>query len=336
MSNTFGTLLRLTTFGESHGEAIGGILDGFPSNVVIDFDAVQAALDRRRPSNDASSTSRREPDKVRFLSGIFQGKTTGSPIAFMVENKDCRSADYSDLEHLCRPSHADFVYREKYHHRDHRGGGRQSARITLARVVAGALAQQVLTERGIGIHAYVSQIGETPLADGNLSPVLPLLEQLRQAGDTVGGCISCRISGCPIGLGEPEFGKLHALLGSAMLSINAARAFEVGSGFEGCTRRGSQENDAYDVIDGRPVTKTNHSGGIQGGISNGNDILFRVGFKPIASIAMPQDMLTADNRIESHAVKGRHDVCAVPRAVPIVEAMAALVLMDCLLMAHKL
>lgn len=336
MSNTFGTLLRLTTFGESHGEAIGGVLDGFPAGVAVDFDAVQAALDRRRPQSAPGSTTRTEPDKVRFLSGIFQGKTTGAPIAFMVENTNQCPADYAGLEHLCRPSHADFVYREKYHHRDHRGGGRQSARITLSRVVAGALASQLLKTHGIDIHAWVSQVGDMPMVDGNLAAAHALFEQLRKEGDTVGGCISCRISGCPIGLGEPEFGKLHALLGSAMLSINAARAFEVGSGFAGCERRGSQENDAYMLVDGCAQTKTNHSGGIQGGISNGNDICLRVGFKPIASISQPQDMLTADNQIQTYTISGRHDVCAVPRAVPIVEAMAALVLLDCMLMAGRL
>lgn len=324
--NTFGHHIRLTTFGESHGPAIGGVLDGFPSGVLVDEAFVQSELNRRRPGATPVDTPRHEPDKVRFLSGIFEGKTTGTPIAFIVENTQQRPSDYDELREIYRPSHADYVYQKKYGHRDHRGGGRQSARITIPRVVAGALCKSLLREKGIAIEAHIHQIGT--LQSNDQAALLTQIEQVRKEGDSVGGVVECRITGCPVGVGEPEFRKLHAELGAAMLSINAARAFEVGSGFAGCARKGSEENDLFILDDGHIRTKTNNSGGIQGGISNGEDIIFRVGFKPIATIAKPQQTINTSGQTVTLAAKGRHDACAVPRALPIVEAMAALVLAD--------
>ncbi|MDO5106611.1 chorismate synthase [Capnocytophaga sp.] len=341
--NTFGTLYRLTTFGESHGEALGGIIDGCPSGITIDFQAIQKELDRRKPGQSAIVTQRKEADEVRFLSGIFEGKTTGTPIGFIIENTNQKSHDYSHIKDVYRPSHADYVYDKKYGHRDYRGGGRSSARETVCRVVAGAIAKQVLKE--IRFSAYVSSVGEIavnkPYTELDLSltetnpvrcPDLELaqqmetyIKQIRKDGDTVGGTVSCVIQNVPAGLGEPVFDRLHAQLGKAMLSINAVKGFEYGSGFEGTKQRGSQHNDLFNP-DGS--TQTNRSGGIQGGISNGMDIYFKVAFKPVATLMQTQPALTSDGNIVEMQGKGRHDPCVVPRAVPIVEAMAAMVILD--------
>lgn len=341
--NSFGNLFNLTTFGESHGPALGGVIDGCPAGIVLDLDKIQLDLDRRKPGQSAIVTQRKEPDEVRFLSGIFEGKTTGTPIGFIIENTDQKSHDYSHIKDSFRPSHADYVYNQKYGFRDYRGGGRSSARETASRVVAGAIAKQYL--EGVKIRAFVSSVGhieldqpytalDLDLAEHNIvrcpdpekaKQMEAFIKEVRKDGDTVGGTITCVIENLPIGLGEPAFDKLHAELGKAMLSINAVKGFEYGSGFSGTVMRGSQHNDLYNP-DG--TTQTNHSGGIQGGISNGMDVYFKVAFKPVATIMKPQS--TIDNQgkvIEMHG-KGRHDPCVVPRAVPIVEAMAALVLAD--------
>lgn len=346
--STFGNLVRLSTFGESHGKAVGGMLEGIPSGFTIDLEEVQKELDRRKPGQSAIVTQRKESDKVQFLSGIYEGKTLGTPIGFLVENEDQKSADYNELEKAFRPSHADFTYQQKYGIRDHRGGGRSSARETVSRVVAGAIAKQILAQQGIRIDAFVDQIGSlqwigqwnSALKEVSEStivrvPSLELAEQMeelirevRKDGDTIGGRIRCVIEGVPAGLGEPVFDKLHAELGKAMLSINAVKGFEIGSGFSSVTMRGSEHNDLF-TADGK--TKTNHSGGIQGGISNGMPIDFRVAFKPVATIMMPQDTINETFEAVSLSGKGRHDPCVVPRAVPIVESMAALVILDYLL-----
>lgn len=342
--NTFGTLFRVTTFGESHGAAIGGIIDGVPGNFPVDIDAIQKDLDRRKPGQSEIVTQRKESDTVTFLSGIFEGKTTGAPIAFMIENENQKSKDYDHLKDVYRPSHADFTYEKKYGNRDYRGGGRSSARETACRVVAGALAKQFLNVHGITIHAFVDQIGElkmSPSAKYDIAeaeknnvrcPVPELAQQMeelvktvRKEGDTIGGCVRCEINGVPIGLGEPVFDRLHADLGKAMLSINAVKGFEYGSGFDGSSMRGSQHNDEFNS-DGS--TKTNFSGGIQGGISNGAPIYFRVAFKPVATIMQEQDSINKDGDEVKVSGKGRHDPCVVPRAVVIVEAMAALTILD--------
>lgn len=343
--SSFGTLVRLTTFGESHGKAIGGILEGIPAGFVLDFDQIQHDLDRRRPGQSAIVTQRKESDQVQFLSGIFEGKTTGTPIGFLIENEDQKSKDYDELQKAFRPSHADFTYQQKYGIRDHRGGGRSSARETASRVVAGAIAKQILTQKNIRIDAFVDQIGSLKwtgdwnhelkaLSESTLVrvPSLELAEQMeelirevRKDGDTIGGRIRCVIEGVPAGLGEPVFDKLHAELGKAMLSINAVKGFEIGSGFDSISMRGSDHNDLF-TTDGK--TKTNHSGGIQGGISNGMPIDFRVAFKPVATIMREQETINEDFESVSLTGKGRHDPCVVPRAVPIVEAMAALVILD--------
>ena len=341
--NSFGTLFRLTTFGESHGLAIGGVIDGRPAGLELDLEAVQQDLDRRKPGQSAIVTQRKEADKVEFLSGIFEGKTTGTPIGFIIRNKDQKSKDYSHIKDSYRPSHADYVYDKKYGNRDYRGGGRSSARETACRVVAGAVAKQFLGETTI--RAYVSQVGELslekPYADLNLeltesNPVRcpdpemagqmeEYIKTIKKEGDTVGGVISCVIQNVPIGLGEPVFDKLHAQLGKAMLSINAVKGFEYGSGFEGVKMKGSQHNDSFNE-DGS--TETNHSGGVQGGISNGMDIYFNIAFKPVATLLQAYETIDKEgNKVETKG-KGRHDPCVVPRAVPIVEAMAALVLAD--------
>jgi chorismate synthase len=341
--NSYGNLFKLTTFGESHGVAIGGVLDGCPSGLTLDIAAIQADLDRRKPGQSAIVTQRKEPDTVEFLSGIFEGKTTGTPIGFIIRNTNQKSNDYSHIKDSYRPSHADFVYDQKYGFRDYRGGGRSSARETASRVVAGAIAKQFL--KGIKISAYVSQVGELKLnkayQDMDLSraetnPVRcpdpemaarmeEYIKEVRKEGDTIGGIISCVAQNVPIGLGEPVFDKLHAELGKAMLSINAVKGFEYGSGFEGIRMKGSLHNDQFNQ-DG--TTKTNYSGGIQGGISNGMDIYFNVAFKPVATIIQPYETIDkAGNKIQTQG-KGRHDPCVVPRAVPIVEAMTALVLAD--------
>lgn len=347
-SNSFGNLFRLTTFGESHGPALGGIIDGCPAGVRIDESLVQKDLDRRRPGQSKITTQRKEPDTVVFHSGIFEGVTTGTPIGFTIQNTNQKSNDYSHIQHSYRPSHADFVYDKKYGFRDYRGGGRSSARETVSRVVAGAIAKQYINP--ITIRAFVTQVGTLKLeipyqnlaldrAEENVvrcpdpemaEEMISYISEVKKKGDTVGGVIRCVIQNVPVGLGEPVFEKLHANLGSAMLSINAVKGFAYGSGFEGAAMLGSDHNDHYNE-DG--TTKTNFSGGIQGGISNGMDIYFDVAFKPVATLLQSYEALTNEGKIETNHGKGRHDPCVVPRAVPIVEAMAALVLADHMMMA---
>ena len=342
--SSFGTLFKLTTFGESHGTAIGGIIDGVPANFPLDIPAIQLELDRRKPGQSSLVTQRKESDTVQFLSGIFEGKTLGSPIGFIILNENQKEADYAHLKDTFRPSHADFTYDKKYGIRDYRGGGRSSARETASRVVAGALAKQVLNSIGIKFSTFVDQVGDIRFhsdeffalkeIESNLvrcpdlntaTKMENLIREVRKEGDTIGGVISCVIQGVPAGLGEPVFDKLPAELGKAMLSINAVKAFEIGSGMESITMRGSQHNDLFNE-DG--TTQTNYSGGIQGGISNGMPIHFRVAFKPVATIMQTQESInTQGDKIELEG-KGRHDACVVPRAVPIVEAMAALVILD--------
>lgn len=341
--NSYGTLFRITTFGESHGEALGGIIDGCPAGIELDFNDIQREMQRRKPGQSSIVTQRKEEDEVQFLSGIFEGKTTGTPIGFVIRNTNQKSDDYSHIKDTYRPSHADYVYEKKYGIRDYRGGGRSSARETASRVVAGAIAKQVLNP--IKINAFVSSVGsifiDKPYQDLDFSKIdsnsvrCPdaqtaekmenYIKEIKKQGDTIGGTITCVIQNVPIGLGEPVFDKLHAELGKAMLSINAVKGFEFGSGFCGAMMKGSEHNDLYNE-DG--TTKTNLSGGIQGGISNGMDIYFRVAFKPVATLIQKQDVLTNQNTIIEQQGKGRHDPCVVPRAVPIVEAMAALVLAD--------
>jgi len=345
--NTFGNLFRLTTFGESHGLAIGGVLDGCPSGVKIDFDAVQKEMDRRKPGQSAIVTQRKEPDTVEFYSGIFEGKTTGTPIGFAIHNTNQKSQDYSHIKDSYRPSHADYVYDQKYGFRDYRGGGRSSARETASRVVGGAIARQFLSQ--IKINAFVSQVGKLRMdipyqeLDLTLTESNPVrcphpetaakmedyIKTVRKEGDTIGGIITCVAQNVPIGLGEPVFDKLHAELGKAMLSINAVKGFEYGSGFEGVKMKGSEHNDQFNQ-DGS--TKTNYSGGIQGGISNGMDIYFNVAFKPVATVIQPYETIDKEGNKVTTKGKGRHDPCVVPRAVPIVEAMTALVLADYMLL----
>lgn len=341
--NTFGNLFKLTTFGESHGVAIGGVLDGCPAGIVLDLEAIQNELDRRKPGQSAIVTQRKEPDTVEFLSGLFEGKTTGTPIGFAIRNTNQKSHDYSHIKDSYRPSHADYVYDQKYGFRDYRGGGRSSARETASRVVAGAIAKQFL--KNIQINAFVSQVGELTLdkdyknLDLSLTETNPVrcpdsemakgmeeyIKEVRKEGDTIGGVITGVVQNVPVGLGEPVFDKLHAELGKAMLSINAVKGFEFGSGFEGVKMRGSTHNDQFNLD---ASTKTNYSGGIQGGISNGMDIYFKVAFKPVATIIQPYETIDKDGNKVITQGKGRHDPCVVPRAVPIVEAMAALVLAD--------
>jgi chorismate synthase len=341
--NSFGKIFKITTFGESHGAALGGIIDGCPPGISIDFEAINYEMQRRKPGQSAIVTQRNENDDVVFYSGIFEGKTTGTPIGFSIPNSNQKSDDYTHIKNTYRPSHADYVYEKKYGIRDFRGGGRSSARETASRVAAGAIAKQVI--KNIKINAFVSSVGtiflEKPYQDLDFSliesnPVRcpdlataqkmeSYIKDIKKEGDTVGGTITCVIQNVPIGLGEPVFDKLHAELGKAMLSINAVKGFEYGSGFCGAQMKGSQHNDLYNE-DG--TTKTNLSGGIQGGISNGMDIYFRVAFKPVATLIQNQNVLTNQNTIINQHGKGRHDPCVVPRAVPIVEAMAALVLTD--------
>lgn len=341
--NSFGNIFKLITFGESHGTAIGGVIDGCPSGIELDFDAIQNELDRRKPGQSKIVTQRKEPDTVKFLSGIFEGVTTGTSIGFIIENTNQKSKDYSHIKDVYRPSHADYTYSEKYGHRDYRGGGRSSARETACRVVAGAVAKQVISS--IKINAFTSSVGDIYLEEPYQELDFSLIEdnvircpdpevadkminrvkEIRKEGDTIGGTITCVIKNVPVGLGEPVFDKLHAELGKAMLSINAVKGFEYGSGFCGTKMKGSEHNDSFNQ-DG--TTKSNLSGGIQGGISNGMDIYFRVAFKPVATIMQNQDTIDANGNIVQMKGKGRHDPCVVPRAVPIVEAMAALVLAD--------
>ena len=354
MRNTFGHLFTLTTFGESHGEAIGGVVDGMPAGISIDMAFIQQELNRRRPGQSAITTSRQEADQVELLSGVFEGKSTGAPIGFIVRNTNQHSQDYENLRHVFRPSHADFTYQQKYGIRDHRGGGRSSARITISRCVGGAFAKLVLHQLGIHVQAYTSQVGNICLDRDYRQYDLSLTEQnavrcpdpekarqmeqliasVKAEGDTIGGVITCIIKGCPVGLGEPEFGKLHATLGAAMLSINAVKGFEYGEGFSGVSERGSQQNDVFSSHDGHITTESNHSGGIQGGISNGQDIYFRVAFKPVATILQEQQTVDDEGRVTTLNVRGRHDPCVLPRAVPVVEAMAAMTILDAVLM-HK-
>lgn len=345
--NTFGNLFRVTTFGESHGLALGGVIDGCPAGIELDVKLIQKDLDRRKPGQSKITTQRKENDEVRILSGVFEGKTTGTPIGFTIENTNQKSKDYSHIKDSYRPSHADLVYDEKYGFRDYRGGGRSSARETVSRVVAGAIAKQFL--KGISIDAYVNQVGriksDKTYAELNLKnaennivrcPDLEVAEQMinfisetKKKGDTVGGVIRCVIKGVPMGLGEPVFDKLHARLGSAMLSINAVKGFSYGSGFDGVQMYGSDHNDMFNTD---KSTKTNFSGGIQGGISNGMDIYFDVAFKPVATLIQAYETIDQQGNIVQTHGKGRHDPCVVPRAVPIVEAMAALVIADFMLL----
>ena len=348
MFNSFGNIFRLTSFGESHGPGVGGVIDGFPAGIDIDMDFVQKELNRRRPGQSLLTTSRKEPDTVEFLSGIFDGKSTGCPIGFVVWNKNQHSNDYENIKNLFRPSHADYTYMEKYGIRDYRGGGRSSARETISRVVAGSLAKLALKQLGISVTAYTSQVGPIKLDHDYKSYDLDLIEsndvrcpdlekakemaeliwKVKGEGDTIGGVISCVIKGCPIGLGQPVFGKLHAALGNAMLSINAVKGFAYGQGFDSMELRGSEQNDVFYNNGGRIETKTNYSGGIQGGISNGQDIYFRVAFKPVATVLMEQHTVNINGIDTTMKAKGRHDPCVLPRAVPIVEAMAAITVLD--------
>lgn len=346
--NTFGHIFRLTTFGESHGEAVGGVVDGMPAGIDIDIDFIQQELNRRRPGQSSITTSRQEADQIELLSGVFEGKSTGCPIGFIVRNTNQHSQDYENMRCLFRPSHADYTYFQKYGIRDHRGGGRSSARITISRCVGGALAKLVLKQLGISVQAYTSQVGNIALErDYKLydlsqtetnavrcpdpekaAQMEALIAEVKSEGDTIGGIITCVIKGCPVGLGEPEFDKLHAALGAAMLSINAVKGFEYGEGFEGVTAKGSEQNDVFTVTNGQITTATNHSGGIQGGISNGQDIYFRVAFKPVATILSEQATVDKEGNPTRFTAKGRHDPCVLPRAVPVVEAMAAMTILD--------
>jgi chorismate synthase len=348
MRNTFGNIFTLTTFGESHGEAIGGVVDGMPVGIEVDLDFIQSELNRRRPGQSSITTSRQEGDIVELLSGVFEGRTTGCPIGFIVRNTNQHSQDYENMRQMFRPSHADYTYYTKYGNRDYRGGGRSSARITISRVVAGALAKLALRQLGIQINAYTSQVGsicldrdyreyDLSLTETNIvrcpdpmkaAEMVQLIKQVKAEGDTIGGVITCVVKGCPAGLGEPEFGKLHAALGAAMLSINAVKGFEYGEGFEGAAGRGSEQNDVFVNDYGKIKTLTNHSGGIQGGISNGEDIYFRVAFKPVATLLREQSTVDIDGNPTKLTAKGRHDPCVLPRAVPVVEAMTAMTILD--------
>ena len=348
MSNTIGKLFTFTSFGESHGKGIGGIIDGCPAGIEMDETFIQNELDRRKPGQSSIATPRKEDDKVEFLSGVFEGKSTGTPIAFVIWNQNQHSTDYDHLKEVYRPSHADFTYQQKYGIRDHRGGGRSSARETAARVVAGAVAKLVLKTKGVEITAYTSQVGhiamtqtvdtvDLTLTESNIvrcpqqevaEQMIEYIKELKKSGDSIGGIISCVIKGLPVGLGEPIFDKLQARLAAAMLSINASHGFDYGRGFEGVSLRGSQMNDSFIKNGDKISTKTNNSGGIQGGISNGQEVYFRVLFKPVATISKKQETLDIyTNEVELEA-KGRHDPCVLPRAVPIVEAMAAITLLD--------
>jgi len=341
--NSFGTLFKLTTFGESHGEAIGGIIDGCPSGIAIDLEAIALEMNRRKPGQSKITTQRKEEDEVKILSGIFKGKTTGTPIGFVIENTNQKSKDYSHIKEVYRPSHADFTYDKKYGHRDYRGGGRASARETASRVAAGAIAKQLI--KNININAFVSSVGDIYIDkpyeeldfnktesnavrcpdEATAKKMIAKIEAIKKEGDTIGGTVMCVLQNVPVGWGEPVFDKLHAQLGKAMLSINAVKGFEYGAGFCATNMKGSEHNDLFNK-DGS--TKTNLSGGIQGGISNGMDIYFRVAFKPVATIMQKQQTINAQGKAIEMQGKGRHDPCVVPRAVPIVEAMAALVLAD--------
>ena len=348
MRNTFGNIFTLTTFGESHGEGVGGVIDGMPAGIAVDLDFIQSELDRRKPGQSKITTSRAEGDKVEILSGVFEGRTTGCPIGFLVRNTNQHSHDYENVRNVFRPSHADFTYTKKYGLRDHRGGGRSSARETISRVVGGAFAKLALRQLSIDVTAYTSQVGDIAIGrdyhqfdftEIEKNPVRcpdpeaakrmeELILSVKADGDTIGGVITCVIKGCPVGLGEPAFGKLHAALGGAMLSINAVKGFEYGEGFAGVSQRGSEQNDIFFNDNGVISTRSNHSGGIQGGISNGQDIYFRVAFKPVATLLREQPTVDKDGNETMLEVKGRHDPCVLPRAVPVVEAMAAMTILD--------
>lgn len=352
--NTFGNIFRLTSFGESHGVAVGGVIDGCPAGLEIDMDFIQSELNRRRPGQSRITTPREEADAVEFLSGVFEGKSTGAPIGFLVRNQNQQSSDYDNLKDVFRPSHADFTYLKKYGIRDHRGGGRSSARETLSRVVAGAVAKLYLKQIGVSITAYTSQVGDIKLENDykkydfskiedtpvrcpdieTAEQMIKLIKETQYKGDTIGGIITCVIEGTPIGLGEPVFGKLHAALGSAMLGINAVKGFEYGHGFD-VSRFGSEVNDSFFDDNGKISTRTNNSGGIQAGISNGQDIYFRVAFKPVSTILREQQTVDKKGKDTTIKARGRHDACVLPRAVPIVEAMAALTILDYYLLSKK-
>ncbi|GAB6012202.1 chorismate synthase [Viscerimonas tarda] len=352
--NTFGNIFRLTSFGESHGTAIGGVIDGCPSGIELDMEFIQNELNRRRPGQSAITTSRKEADEVQFLSGIYEGKTTGTPIGFAIYNSNQHSSDYDNMKDLYRPSHADYTYQQKYGIRDHRGGGRSSARETISRCVGGAIAKLALKQLNIDIIAYTSQVGsiqlgknydeyDLSLIESNIvrcpdqekaAEMIEFINELKAKGDTIGGVITCVLKNVPVGLGEPVFGKLHAALGAAMLGINAVKGFEYGDGFD-VAHRGSEVNDVFYNNNGKITTKTNHSGGIQGGISNGQDIYFRLAFKPVATILMAQETVDINGEEAGLKAKGRHDPCVLPRAVPIVEAMAAMTILDYYLLSKK-
>ena len=346
--NSFGNIFKITTFGESHGNALGVVIDGVLPNIEFDYQMVQADLDKRKPGQSKITTERIEDNEFEILSGLFDGKTTGAPLTIMVKNKNQQPSDYEHLKNVFRPSHADYTYQQKYGIRDYRGGGRQSARETVARVMAGSVAKMILQKLGIQIHAFVNQIHsiklETPINEINFSLIeqnivrcpnpetankmIALIEQIKAEGDSVGGVITCVCKGVPVGLGEPVFNKLHAELGKAMLSINACKGFEIGSGFESVLLKGSEHNDEFAFNNDQVTTQTNHSGGIQGGISNGMDIVFKTAFKPVSTIKQNQNTINSTFENIDFKAEGRHDPCVVPRAVPIVEAMAALVLVD--------
>lgn len=352
MGNTFGTLFRLTSFGESHGPGVGGVIDGCPPGIEVDMDFIQGELNRRRPGQSRLTTPRKEEDEVQFLSGIYEGKTTGTPIGFVIWNKNQHSSDYEEMKRKYRPSHADYTYQMKYGLRDPNGGGRSSARETIARVVAGAIAKLYLKQYGVEIQAYTSQVGNIKLEKSyqeydlnqtetndvrcpdteKAAEMAALISEVKSKGDTIGGVITCLAKGVPVGLGEPVFGKLHAALAHAMLTINATKGFEYGDGFEAALYRGSERNDRFFNDNGQINTHTNHSGGIQGGISNGQDIYFRVAFKSVATILMEQETVTVEGEDTILKARGRHDACVLPRAVPIVEAMTAITLLDYLLL----
>ena len=352
MKNSFGNIFRITSFGESHGTGVGVVIDGCPANISLDFAQIQSDLDRRKPGQSALTTARKEADEFELVSGVFEGRTTGSPIAILIKNLDARSKDYGHIATQYRPSHADYTYEEKYGHRDYRGGGRSSARITAGWVAAGAIAKQVIAQLGIRTRAYVSQVGDIRTTNvysveelleqaendlrcpdsGTSEAMVDLIKKVKKSGDTIGGVVTGVVSGVPVGLGEPIFMKLHAQLGMAMLSINAVKGFDYGSGFDGVSLKGSEHNDTIEKTDSGVRTQTNYSGGVQGGISNGEEIYFRVAFKPVATIMQPQDSINKEGDAVKVEGKGRHDPCVVPRAVPIVEAMTALVMADFVLM----
>ncbi len=354
MSNTIGSIFKVTSFGESHGSGVGVVIDGCPAGVEMDVTFIQHELDRRKPGQSRITTQRKEEDTFQFFSGVFEGKSTGAPITLLIHNKDQKSRDYDHIKDVFRPSHADFTYQEKYGHRDYRGGGRSSARITAGWVAAGAIAKLILKEKGIKNNAYVSQVGDLKLEksyedldlsltdtndvrcpdDEMANRMFTYIDQVRKDRDTVGGVVTGVVQNVPVGIGEPLFSKLHAALGHAMLSINAAKGFEYGSGFEGVKMRGSAHNDTFETKDGHTKTRSNHSGGVQGGISNGEDIYFNVAFKPVATIMQDQDSVDAKGNEVTVSGKGRHDPCVVPRAVPIVEAMSAIVILDFCLLAQ--